>query len=141
MTTLSCEQQSSTLFYLTDPAFSPWSPIPPLYSLIIPRKKTQQKQVTKTPQHFHTIPTSCAILLSMHTTKLLTCSMHTTKLSTCTLTYLNPLNKLTSDSQLLTHHPSYTQGICHVQQDYNFTTQHAIHTQHCLCTSQFLRKD
>ena len=112
-------------FYFTDHAFSPQPPLPPLFSLKKKTTGTSHKKVfwTKTSacsdgtlknqankmgmtrQHFHNIPTSCAILPSMHTTKL----------STCTLAYSNPLNKRTSHSLLLTHQPSCIQDICHVQ--------------------------
>jgi len=52
-----------------------------------------------TPQHLHTIPTSCAILPTMHIT--------------CTLAYSHSLNDYTA---LLTPHPSVcmTTHICHV---------------------------
>ena len=55
----------------------------------------QANKMGMTPQHFHSIPTSCEIWQSMHTTKL----------STCTLAYSNPLNKRTS--HLLTSLPAY----------------------------------
>ena len=76
--------------------------------------KNQANKMGMTPQHFHTIPTSCAILPSM-------------------------LNKWTSHSLLFTHQPSWIQDICHVQQQYYTTyTLTCNKTQHCLCTPQRL---
>ena len=80
-----------------------------------------------TPQHFHTILTSCAILPTMPTTNslhALTCSLfkHT---------------KWTGHSDCSLH----SLPLIHFQQQYNFTTyltlQHTIQTQHCSCTPVF----
>ena len=83
---LYCEQQSSVHSYFTDHASSPRLPFPPLFSLTIPKKnatgtshkkqahacsdrvlKNQPNQMGMTPHYYYTIPTSCAILPTMHT--------------------------------------------------------------------------
>ena len=107
-----CGQQSSILFYFTGHAFSHRPPILPLFSFTIPKKKNRNKsqksflmktsacrdgtlknqpnKMGTTPQHFHIIPTSCAILPTMHTT-------------TCTLAFSNQLNRRTSHSLPFSH--------------------------------------
>ena len=93
-----CEHQSSMLSYFTDHASSPRPPLRPLFSLTISKKqlkkttgtshkkvfrmktsacrdgtlKNQPNKMGATLQHIHTIPTSCAILPTMHNTKLYT---------------------------------------------------------------------
>ena len=100
-------KQSSKLSYFIDHPSSP-RPLPPLSSLTILENKKRQKQITKiywmktstcrdgtiknqpnqmgmTPQSFYTIPTSCAILPTIHTTKLATCTLP--------YSYPHPLNE------------------------------------------------
>ena len=143
-----CEQQSSTLQTMHFPLGLPSQLSGTSHKKVFWMKtstyrdgtlKTQPNKMGTT-QHFHTIPTSCAILPSMHTTKLSTCSMHTTKLSTCTLAYSNPLNKWTSHSLLLTQQPSCIQDICmfssntislyniHCNMPYTHSTACALHS-------------
>ena len=57
------------------------------------------------------------------------------KLSRCTLAYLHPLNKQTVDSL---HSLPRTRYLPHSAAIKFLTFQHAIQTQHCLCTPQLL---
>ena len=92
------------LLYFTDHASSPRLPFPPLFSLTISKKKTagtshknvfrmktstclknQPNKMGTTPQHIHTIPTSCAILPTMHNKKLSTLSLNEHGTQHCSL--------------------------------------------------------
>ena len=70
--------------------------------------KNQPNKMGITPQYFHTIPTFCAILPTMYTTKLFT----------CTFAYLHQLNQTRIDLTTAIHAPAYlhTIDICHAQQ-------------------------
>ena len=77
-----------------------------------------------TPQYFHTIRTSCAILPTIHTTKF----------STCTLAYSHPLKECMSTHQQGTQHCSFN-SLPHARQPYvpcmfssNKSSQHNWHS-------------
>ena len=87
-----CEQQGSVLSYFTDHASSHWAPLPPIFSLTIP--KNQPNKMGMKLQYLDTIPASCAVLYTHH------------KLSTHTLAYSQPLNEYITTHQQGTQHCS-----------------------------------
>ena len=109
--------------------------------------KNQQDKMAMTPHYFHTIPTSCAVLLTMHTTKLSTCISYcshqllrwmynytpqgTQHCSLHSLLYIRqPISPVPSLPHLrcsvaIMLQPPTTQLTLHA-------CQHALHTQHYL---------
>ena len=91
--------------------------------------KNQPNKMGTTPQHIYTIPTSCAILPTMHNKKLATHSLNAHGTQHCLLLSLphkdNPY-------QILPHSCIFSSS-----KIYNITSnfQHTMQTQHC---SQFL---
>ena len=99
------------LSYFRDHASSPHLPYPPLFSHCLKEKqlkkragtspkkvfgmktsacrdgtlKNQLNKMGTTPQHIHTIPTSCAILPTMHNKKLFTHSLNKNGTQHCSL--------------------------------------------------------
>ena len=99
----------------------PWFPLPPLFSLKIKTGtshnivfwmeasvcrdgtlKNQPNKMGMTPQHFHTISTSCA-------------TVHTPKPSTCTLDYSQAVNQCITTYQQSTQHCSL-HSLLHIRQ-------------------------
>ena len=86
--------------------------------------KNQPNKMGMTPQHIHTIPTSCAILPTVHNKKLFTHSLNEHGTQHCSLHRLphkrQSISATIISNKILQH---------------NLNSQHTIQTHHC---SQFL---
>ena len=98
--------------------------------------KSQRNKIEMTPQNFHTISTSCAILPTMHITKLSRCALdyahpysyisttHSALHSTAFLHIGQPISPISAMLSIaISQQPPTTQLIHHAH-------QHALHTQH-----------